>query len=91
MDLKLFATVFSTIFIAELGDKTQLATLLYAADASHARSTVFAAAAAALVLSSALGVLAGSLVAHYVSPRTVRWVAGLGFIAVGLWVLLARE
>lgn len=90
MDLKLFATVFSTIFIAELGDKTQLATLLYASDASHPKLTVFAASAAALVLTSALGVLAGSLVSEYVSGDAVRWLAGLGFIAVGLWVLLAR-
>jgi putative Ca2+/H+ antiporter (TMEM165/GDT1 family) len=91
MDPKLFLTVFSTVFVAELGDKTQLATLLYAADASHPKLTVFAASAAALVLTSALGVLAGSLVAEHVSPRVVRWVAGLGFIAVGVWVLLARE
>ena len=91
MDLRLFATVFSTIFLAELGDKTQLATLLFASDASHPKVTVFAASAAALVLSSALGVLAGSLLAEYVSPRVVRWVAGVGFIAVGIWVLLARE
>ena len=91
MDLKLFATVFSTIFLAELGDKTQLATLLFASDASHPKVTVFAASAAALVLSSALGVLAGSLLAEYVSPRVVRWVAGIGFIAVGIWVLLAHE
>ena len=91
MDLKLFATVFSTIFIAELGDKTQLATFLYASDSSHPKFTVFAASAAALILSSALAVLAGSLVAEHVNPRIVRWVAGLGFIAVGVWVLLARE
>lgn len=91
MDLKLFATVFSTIFVAELGDKTQLATVLYATDASHAKLTVFVAAAAALVLTSALGVIAGSLVAEYVSPKVVRWVAGLGFIAVGLWVLLLPQ
>ena len=91
MDLRLFATVFSTIFIAELGDKTQLATLLYASDASHPKMTVFVASAAALVLTSALGVLAGSLLAEYVSPKVVRWVAGFGFIAVGVWVLLARE
>lgn len=90
MDLKLFTTVFTTIFVAELGDKTQLATLLYASDASHPKLTVFAASAAALVLTSALGVLAGSLVAAYVSPYVVRWLAGLGFIAVGLWVLIAR-
>jgi len=91
MDLKLFATVFSTIFVAELGDKTQLATLLYASDASHPKATVFAASALALVLTSALGVLAGSLLAEYVSPRVIRWVAGVGFIVVGVWVLLARE
>ena len=91
MDLKLFATVFFTIFVAELGDKTQLATLLYASDASHPKLTVFAASAAALVLTSALGVLAGSLVAEHVNPKVVRWVAGLGFMAVGAAVLLARE
>jgi putative Ca2+/H+ antiporter (TMEM165/GDT1 family) len=91
MDLKLFATVFATIFVAELGDKTQLATLLYASDASHPKLTVFAASAAALVVTSALGVLAGSLVAEHVNPRLVRWRAGLGFIAVGVWILLGRE
>jgi putative Ca2+/H+ antiporter (TMEM165/GDT1 family) len=91
VDPKLFLTVFSTVFVAELGDKTQVATLLYAADTSHPKLTVFAASAAALVLTSALGVLAGSLVAEHVSPRVVRWVAGLGFVAVGLWVLLGRE
>ena len=91
MDLKLFATVFGTVFIAELGDKTQLATLLYASDASHPKLTVFAASAAALVLTSALGVLGGSVIGEYVHPRVVRWVAGLGFIAVGVWVLLAQE
>lgn len=91
MDLRLFATVFATIFVAELGDKTQIATLLYASDASHPKLTIFAASAAALVLSSALGVLAGSFVAEYVSPRLVRWAAGLGFIGVGIWVLLGSE
>ena len=84
MDLKLFGTVFLTIFVAELGDKTQLATLLYASDASHPKLTVFAASAAALVLTSALGVLAGSVVAEYVNPKIVRWAAGFGFIQVGV-------
>ena len=91
MDLKLFATVFGTVFIAELGDKTQLATLLYASDASHSKLTVFAASALALVLASALGVMAGSILAQYVSPSVVRWIAGSGFIAVGFWVLLSGE
>ena len=91
MDLRLFATVFSTIFIAELGDKTQLATLLYASDSAHAKLTVFAAAAAALVVTSGVAVLAGGIISEYVNPKIIRWVAGLGFIAVGVWVLLARD
>lgn len=91
MDPRLFATVFSTVFIAEFGDKTQLATVLYAADKGHPRWTVFMAAATALIVSSAVGVLAGSMLAEYVHPRFVRWIAGLGFIAVGLWILLVRE
>ncbi len=91
MDLQLFATVFATVFVAELGDKTQLATLLYAADASHPRLTVFAASASALVLSSALGVAGGALIAEVVSPRVIRWVAGVGFMAVGVWVLMGGE
>jgi putative Ca2+/H+ antiporter (TMEM165/GDT1 family) len=91
MDLKLFAAVFATIFVAELGDKTQLATLLYASDAAHPKLTVFAASASALVLTSALGVLGGAVISEFVSPRVLRWVAGLGFMAVGLWVLLSAE
>jgi len=91
MDFKLFATVFSTIFIAELGDKTQLATLLYASDASHPKWTIFAASATALVLTSALGVLAGAFVAEHVNPKAIRWIAGLGFIGVGAWVLFSHE
>ncbi len=91
MDIRLFATVFSTVFIAELGDKTQLATLLYASDASHPKWTIFAAAASALVLTSAIGVVAGSTVSQYLDPKVVRVCAGLGFIAVGLWVLFSRE
>lgn len=91
MDLKLFLTIFATIFVAELGDKTQVATLLYASDSSHPRLTVFVASAAALILTSAIAVLAGSVVSQYVSPGALRWIAGLGFIAVGLWVLLAGE
>ena len=88
MDAKLFAVVFGTVFVAELGDKTQLATLLYASDADNPKLTVFAASALALVLTSAIGVLAGSAVSHYVSPKVVSWIAGIGFVAIGFWILL---
>jgi putative Ca2+/H+ antiporter (TMEM165/GDT1 family) len=88
MDWKIFATVFATVFVAELGDKTQLATLLYASGANAPRWTVFAASASALVLTSALGVLAGSLVSSYVDERVLRWIAGIGFIAIGIYTLV---
>jgi putative Ca2+/H+ antiporter (TMEM165/GDT1 family) len=88
MDWKLLATVFATVFVAELGDKTQLATLLYAADKEVSKLTVFLGAAAALVLTSLIGVLAGSLVADHIDERVLKWVAGAGFIVIGLWTLI---
>ena len=87
MQLELFATVFATVFIAELGDKTQLATLLFAADRSVSKLTVFVAASLALVATSAIGVLAGAAVSQWVSPRQLSWVAGAGFIAIGVWTI----
>jgi len=89
MDLKLFLTVFATVFIAELGDKTQLATLLFAADQEVSKMTVFIGASLALVLTSALGVLAGGLVADFIQPRYLSYVAGAGFILIGMWTLWA--
>lgn len=91
MNWQSFATIFVTVFVAELGDKTQLATLLYAADAERSRILVFLAASAALVLASALGVLAGDLVSRTIAPATLRWIAGVGFIAIGVWVLLNSD
>ena len=89
MAWKTFFTVFATIFVAELRDKTQLATLLYASDVKTSKTLVFAAAALALVLTSLLGVLAGEFIGKHVSERTLHWVAGGGFIVVGLWTLLS--
>jgi putative Ca2+/H+ antiporter (TMEM165/GDT1 family) len=87
MDLKLFAAVFASVFVAELGDKTQLATLLFAAQGGHPRLTVFLGAASALVSTSAIGVLAGGLLAEQLSPALVSRLAGAGFMAIGAWIL----
>lgn len=87
MDWKIFATVFAAVFVAELGDKTQLATLLFAADRAVSKLTVFVAASAALVLCSAIGVLAGGLMSNYVSEKALHYVAGSGFILIGVWTL----
>ena len=87
MDWKVIATVFATVFVAELGDKTQLATLLYAADKPAATWAVFLGSAGALVLAAAIGVLAGGWIAQHIPPRSLKLVAGAGFVAIGLWTL----
>jgi putative Ca2+/H+ antiporter (TMEM165/GDT1 family) len=88
MDIKVLLTVFATVFVAELGDKTQLATMLFASDKEVSKWLVFAGASLALIATSALGVLAGGVVGQYVSPRQLQWIAGAGFIAIGIWTLL---
>ena len=87
MNLKLLATVFGTVFLAELGDKTQLATLLFASRAETNLIAVFAAASLALVTATAIGVLAGATIAIHVQPRYFSYVAGMGFILIGLWTI----
>src|SRR5262249_19102021 len=71
--------IFLTVFFAELGDKTQLATLLFAADQHTSKLGVFAASAGALVLSSLLAVLVGSQLSAYIPPRALKLAAGVGF------------
>lgn len=87
MDIKVFLAVFGTVFLAELGDKTQLATLLFAADKPGSKWTVFAASASALVIAAGLGVLAGSTIAAHINPKYLQIVAGIGFILIGVWTL----
>lgn len=87
MEWKIFATIFASVFIAELGDKTQLATMLFAADKEVSRWTVFYAASAALIVASALGVLAGSLLTQFIDARTLQIIAGVGFILIGVVTL----
>lgn len=87
MDWKIFLTIFGAVFVAELGDKTQLATMLFATDRAVSKYTVFLAASAALIVASALGVLAGSLLAEYINEKYLHYIAGVGFIAIGAYTL----
>ena len=87
MDWKIFLTIFGAVFIAELGDKTQLATMLFAADKEVSKYTVFFAASAALIVATAIGVLAGSLLSEYINEKYLHYVAGIGFIAIGAFTL----
>lgn len=87
MEPKLIATVFITVFLAELGDKTQLATVLFAAREGASLVTVFLAASSALVASTAIGVVAGATLANYLDPRYLSYVAGAGFMLIGAWTI----
>ena len=87
MDWKIFITIFAAVFIAELGDKTQLATMLFAADKEVGRYTVFVAASAALIVATALGVLAGTLLSEYINEKYLHYIAGIGFITIGAYTL----
>ena len=88
MDMKILLTVFASVFVAELGDKTQLATLLFASDRKVSKLTVFAGASLALIVTSAIGVLAGGLIFQYVSAKHLHYLAGVGFIAIGIWTFV---
>ncbi len=81
------ATIFAAVFIAELGDKTQIATLLFASDRALHPVLVFAAAAGALVVSTGLAVAIGSLGARYLDAIPLKLIAGIGFVVIGLWTL----
>lgn len=88
--MKIFITAFVTIFLAELGDKTQLATLLFAANKDHSKLIVFLGAALALVSTSAIAVLVGGTLSQFVDERTLKIIGGVGFLVVGVWTLISK-
>ena len=83
-----YAIVFASVFLAELGDKTQLATLLFATDSALSRTGVLLAAAGALALSTTIAVVAGAALGAWLDPRHLKTLAAVGFIAIGLWLLV---
>lgn len=89
MDFKLFFSTFLLIFLAELGDKTQLAALARTATADSAKWTVFSAAAAALVFSTLIAVLIGSALTRIIPEHMIRMGAAILFLLFG--VLLLRD
>lgn len=86
MDFKLMLTTFGLVFLAELGDKTQLAAFCLSANCDS-KLSVFLGSATALVVTSLLAVLLGDIVARHVSPQVIKIGAGVFFILVGLWTV----
>ncbi|MEN9206588.1 MAG: TMEM165/GDT1 family protein, partial [Gloeomargarita sp. GMQP_bins_14] len=85
---RVFLVVFSTVFLAELGDKTQLATVLFAAERTASKWLVFSGAALALVATSALGVLVGEGLGHLLHPKWLHTIAGVGFVVIGVLTMI---
>jgi putative Ca2+/H+ antiporter (TMEM165/GDT1 family) len=79
--------IFATVFFAELGDKTQLATVLFATDKEQSRWLIFFAAASALVLSTAIAVVLGTLAEKYLTAIPLKLIAGIGFVIIGAWTI----
>ncbi|MBW1974722.1 MAG: TMEM165/GDT1 family protein [Deltaproteobacteria bacterium] len=88
MDWKVFVSTFLAIFLAELGDKTQLATFSFAVS-SKSRWTVFIAASLALTATSGLGVFSADLVQNWVSPYYLKLFSGALFVTIGICMLVA--
>ena len=83
-----FLTVFITVFLAELGDKTQIASMLFASDKEKSRLMVFTAASSALIASTALAVLMGAAADRYFSQLPLKLLAGLGFVVIGVLMVI---
>ncbi|MEY4775170.1 MAG: hypothetical protein RIT40_2205 [Planctomycetota bacterium] len=86
MDWKIFGTVFGTVFLAEIGDKTQLATMTFAAQGGG-KWTIFMASSVALIAAAGIGVLAGSLLSRWIDPVMLTRLAGVAFVLIGAWTL----
>ena len=85
--MKQLLIIFITVFLAELGDKTQLATLLFATNKEIQPALVFLAAAGALVVATGIAVFFGATAGKYLTMIPLKLIAGLGFIAIGAWSL----
>ena len=89
--MKTFFIVFVSIFLAELGDKTQLATLLFASEKNINKYVVFLGAALALTTTSAIGVLVGDVLSNYINQKYLNYAAGIGFVIIGIVIIVSNR
>jgi putative Ca2+/H+ antiporter (TMEM165/GDT1 family) len=86
MEYKAFLMIFISVLIAEMGDKTQLATFGFATN-TNSKTMVFLASALALVVASAIAVIAGEFITNYIGKETLTLISGIVFICIGIWTL----
>lgn len=89
MEWKIIGTAFLTLFLAELGDKTQLAVITMTAKTDN-KLAVFIGASVALVLVTLLGVLFGGLLTQYVPAEWLQRIVALAFIVIGVLMLFGK-
>jgi len=89
MDWKIFGTAFITLFLAELGDKTQLAVITMTAD-TNSKISVFLGACSALVVVTLIGVLAGGVLSAYIPTEWLQRIVAAAFIVIGVLMLLGK-
>jgi Ca2+/H+ antiporter, TMEM165/GDT1 family len=89
MDWKIFGTAFLTLFLAELGDKTQLAVITMTAK-SESKIAVFLGASLALILVTLLGVLVGGILSQYIPTEWLQRIVAVAFIVIGILMLLGK-
>ena len=89
MDWKIFGTAFLTLFLAELGDKTQLAVITMTAS-TESKIAVFAGAALALVLVTLLGVLVGGVLTQFIPAEWLQRIVAVAFIVIGILMLIGK-
>ena len=89
MDWKIFGTAFATLFLAELGDKTQLAVITMTAD-TGSKVSVFFGACSALVVVTLLGVVFGGILSQYIPTEWLQRIVAVAFIAIGTLMLFGK-
>jgi len=89
--VKAYLTVFFITFLAEMGDKTQISTLLFSTNNEINRWGILTAASCALTLATFLAVVIGSELDRFVSAETIKLISGIGFIGIGIWTLLTAK
>lgn len=83
-------TIFLTVFLAELGDKTQLATLLFASERQQSPWLIFLTASLALVAATGMAVILGTAAERYLTMIPLKLIAGVGFVIIGLWTIMGH-
>ena len=89
MDWRVMLTTFGVIFLAEMGDKTQIAVMTMAAEKKRPWE-VFLGASLALAVVSAVGIIVGTALGQYLPIDWIKRVAGAAFVVIGVLILIGK-